>query len=95
MTEIDVDMAVYAIGQAVADLAAAARDPGTRGYVEANRERLIEDIGRLSESLAATREPAGAAAPRAGSIAAKRLRNALHPRRAIPGTRAGSRSHVG
>lgn len=98
MTEIDVDMAIHAIGQAVADLVAAAEDAEARGYVEANKERLFEDIDRLSESLAAMRGPTGAATtPRAGAVAAKRLRSPgnVNRRRFTPKTRVTSRIHAG
>jgi len=98
MTEIDVDMAIFTMGQAVADLVAASQDSDARSYVEANRERLLADIGRLSESLAAMREPIGAAAPsRSAGLGAKRLRNLAgpHHRRPSPGVRTNSRLHAG
>lgn len=97
MTEIDVDMAICAIAQAATVLATAVRDTETRGYVEANRELLLDDIGRLSDILAVTQDSAGTAVPRPGGIAAKRTRSSgnLHYRRPVAGTRGGSRSSVG
>jgi len=97
MTEIDVDMAIYAITQAAAVLVAAARDTKTRGYVEANRQMLLEDIGQLSDVLAATQDPAKKAAPRPGGFVAARRRSSGNPHLRLPtsGAREGSRTNVG
>jgi hypothetical protein len=63
MTEIDVDMAIHAMSQAVEDLLAAARDKDGRQHVAANRQRLIDEVGRLYDSLAGARARPGQAAP--------------------------------
>ena len=95
MTEVDVDMAIFAISQAVAVLAAAVRDSEARGYVEANKDLVLDDVDRLSDVLAAMQEPVGAAAARPGGVAAQRARSvgAPHHRRPAP-ERARGRAPV-
>src|SRR3954471_20579475 len=66
--EVEVDLAVYALGRAVADLVAAAESHAARAYVAANRERLGEDLARLSRAFAAL-EPSPARSPGAASEA--------------------------
>ncbi len=96
MTDIDVDMAICSIDQAVAVLAAAARNAEARDYVEANRELLRDGVDRLSSILAVLRDPAETATPRIGGVA-KSARSAgnLHHRRSTPGARAGAMLRVG
>ncbi len=100
MTEIDVDMAVHAIEQGVADILAAARDGEGRTFVDANRERLIAEMRRLTEELARLREPAGVIGLRMSAIAPPRPRPAPPAapaafRRAKSGGRASARTHAG
>jgi len=52
VTEIDVDMAVYALGEAASELLAAARRAESRPYVRANLDRLMQDFEHLSECIA-------------------------------------------
>lgn len=76
MTEIEVDMAIHAMSQAVEDLLAAARDKDGRRHVAANRQRLIEEVRYLYESLAVEREPAAAASRPKPAFPAQRARTA-------------------
>lgn len=52
MSELDVDLAIHALEQGVDDLLVASRNPDMRPYVEAHRQRLNQEIGRLREALA-------------------------------------------
>jgi hypothetical protein len=51
MTELDIEMALLDIGRAADSLHNAARDKHARGYVEANRTWLLDEVNRLSEIL--------------------------------------------
>ena len=100
MSEIDVDMAVHAIEQGVADILAAARDGEGRAFVDANRERLLAEMRRLGEELARLREPVGVVGLRMSAIAPPRQRPATPAaqaafRRTKTGGRASARTHAG
>lgn len=75
MTEIDVDLAIYAMSQAVEDLVAAAKDKNGRHHVAANRQRLIDEVGRLYDSLTAAKGLPGGRAQARLSPAADRSRD--------------------
>lgn len=96
MTEIDVDMAIHAITQAAAVLVAASRDAKTRGYVEANRRMLIEDVGRLSDVLAEAQDSAKKTASRPSGFVGARRRSSGGPHLRLPTSapREGSRTNV-
>ena len=51
MTELDIEMALLDIGRAADSLLHAAQDARARGYVEANRTWLLDEVNRLSEIL--------------------------------------------
>ena len=51
MTELDIEMALLDIGRAADSLLDAAQDKHARGYVEANRTWLLDEVNRLSEIL--------------------------------------------
>jgi len=96
MTEIDVDMAIYAITQAAAVLVAASRNAETRGFVEANRRMLLEDVGRLSDVLAEAQDAGKKTASRPGGFVAARRRSSGGPHLRLPTSapREGSRTNV-
>ncbi len=51
MTELDIEMALLDIKRAADSLLQAAEDKRARGYVEANRTWLLDEVHRLSEIL--------------------------------------------
>ncbi|KAB0680392.1 hypothetical protein [Aureimonas leprariae] len=72
MTEIDVDMAIHAMSEAVEGLLAAVRDKHGREHVAANRQRLVEEVGRLYDSL---NVPGDAPAARPSTVSRPRGRS--------------------